>query len=385
MAEISAKLVKELRDMTGAGMMDCKKALNETKGDKDKAVEWLRQKGIASAEKKSGRAAAEGAIGSYIHTGARVGVLVEVNCETDFVARGDIFQELVRNVAMQVAACPNVDFVKVDDIPAEVAEREKQIEMGRDDLAGKKEEMKEKIVAGRIGKRLKEMSLLDQPYIKDSGMTVDQLVKELRDMTGAGMMDCKKALNETNGDKDKAVEWLRQKGIASAEKKAGRAAAEGAIGSYIHTGARVGVLVEVNCETDFVARGEIFQELVRNVAMQVAACPNVDYVKVEDIPAEVAEREKQIEMGRDDLAGKKEEMKEKIVAGRIGKRLKEMSLLDQAYIKDSAMTVDELVKQVSGKVGENIQVRRFVRFNLGEGIEIEKMDFAAEVAAMQAA
>ncbi|MFZ9278906.1 MAG: translation elongation factor Ts [Vulcanococcus sp.] len=212
-----------------------------------------------------------------------------------------------------------------------------------------------------------------------------KLVKELRDMTGAGMMDCKKALAETSGDKDKAVEWLRQKGIASAEKKAGRAAAEGAIGSYIHTGARVGVLVEVNCETDFVARGEIFQELIRNVAMQIAACPSVDYVKVDDIPSEVAEREKQIEMGRDDLAGKKEEMKEKIVAGRIGKRLKEMALLDQAYIKDSALTVDELVKQISGKVGENIQVRRFVRFNLGEGIEIEKMDFAAEVAAMQAA
>ena len=143
------------------------------------------------------------------------------------------------------------------------------------------------------------------------------------------------------------------------------------------------MLVEVNCETDFVARGDIFQELVRNVAMQVAACPNVDYVKVEDIPAEVAEREKQIEMGRDDLAGKKEEMKEKIVAGRIGKRLKEMSLLDQPYIKDSGMTVDQLVKEVSGKI-ENIQVRRFVHFNLGEGIEIEKMDFAAEVAAMQA-
>ena len=212
-----------------------------------------------------------------------------------------------------------------------------------------------------------------------------KLVKELRDVTGAGMMDCKKALAETNGDKDKAVEWLRQKGIASAEKKSGRTAAEGAIGSYIHTGARVGVLVEVNCETDFVARGEIFQELIRNVAMQIAACPSVDYVKVDDIPSEVAEREKQIEMGRDDLAGKKEEMKEKIVAGRIGKRLKEMALMDQAYIKDSNLTVDELVKQVSGKVGENIQVRRFVRFTLGEGIEVEKMDFAAEVAAMQAA
>jgi len=212
-----------------------------------------------------------------------------------------------------------------------------------------------------------------------------KLVKELRDMTGAGMMDCKKALAETNGDKDKAVEWLRQKGIASAEKKSGRTAAEGAIGSYIHTGARVGVLVEVNCETDFVARGEIFQELIRNVAMQIAACPNVDFVNVNDIPADVAEREKQIEMGRDDLAGKKEDMKEKIVAGRIGKRLKEMALMDQPFIKDSGMTVEELVKQVAGKVGENIQVRRFVRFNLGEGIEVEKMDFAAEVAAMQAA
>jgi elongation factor Ts len=212
-----------------------------------------------------------------------------------------------------------------------------------------------------------------------------KLVKELRDMTGAGMMDCKKALAETKGDKEKAVEWLRQKGIASAEKKSGRTAAEGAIGSYIHTGARVGVLVEVNCETDFVARGEIFQELIRNVAMQIAACPNVDFVKVDDIPADVAEREKQIEMGRDDLAGKKEEMKEKIVAGRIGKRLKEMALMDQPFIKDSSMTVEEMVKQVAGKVGENIQVRRFVRFNLGEGIEVEKMDFAAEVAAMQAA
>jgi len=212
-----------------------------------------------------------------------------------------------------------------------------------------------------------------------------KLVKELRDKTGAGMMDCKKALAETNGDTNKAIEWLRQKGIASAEKKAGRTAAEGAIGSYIHTGARVGVLVEVNCETDFVARGEIFQELLRNVAMQIAACPSVDYVTVEQIPTEVAGRETQIEMGRDDLAGKPDQMKEKIVAGRIGKRLKEMALMDQPFIKDSSMTVAEMVKQVAGKVGENIQVRRFVRFNLGEGIEVEKMDFAAEVAAMQAA
>ncbi|MCT0226280.1 translation elongation factor Ts [Synechococcus sp. CS-1328] len=209
-----------------------------------------------------------------------------------------------------------------------------------------------------------------------------KLVKELRDKTGAGMMDCKKALAESGGDMTKASEWLRQKGIASAEKKAGRTAAEGAIGSYIHTGARVGVLVEVNCETDFVARGEVFQELLRNVAMQIAACPGVEYVAVDNIPAEIAEREKAIEMGRDDLAGKKEQMKVKIVEGRIGKRLKEMALLEQAFIKDNTLTVAELVKQVAGKVGENIQVRRFTRYTLGEGIEVEQSDFAAEVAAM---
>jgi len=209
-----------------------------------------------------------------------------------------------------------------------------------------------------------------------------KLVKELRDKTGAGMMDCKKALAETAGDMTKASEWLRQKGIASAEKKSGRTAAEGAVGSYIHTGARVGVLVEVNCETDFVARGELFQELLRNVAMQIAACPNVEYVTTDEIPAEVVEREKAIEMGRDDLSSKKPEMKEKIVEGRNGKRLKEMALLEQPFIRDPNMTLGELVKQAAGKTGENIQVRRFTRYTLGEGIEVERVDFATEVASM---
>jgi elongation factor Ts len=207
-------------------------------------------------------------------------------------------------------------------------------------------------------------------------------VKELRDQTGAGMMDCKKALKEVDGDLQKATEWLRQKGISSAEKKVGRTAAEGSVGSYIHTGARVGVLVEVNCETDFVARGEIFQELVRNVAMQIAACPNVEFVSTENIPSEVAERESAIEAGRDDLGNKPEAMKAKIVEGRVAKRLKELALLEQPYIKDSSLTVSELVKQVAGTLGENIQVRRFTRYTLGEGIVVEKSDFAAEVAAM---
>jgi elongation factor Ts len=208
-----------------------------------------------------------------------------------------------------------------------------------------------------------------------------KLVKELREQTGAGMMDCKKALAESDGDLTKATEWLRQKGITSAAKKEGRIAAEGLVGSYIHTGGRVGVLVEINCETDFVARREEFQALVRNIAMQVAACPNVEYVKVADIPEAIAAKEKEIEMGRDDLANKKADIREKIVQGRIDKRLKELSLLDQPYIRDQNITVEELVKQTIAQLGENIQVRRFVRFVLGEGIEKQESNFAEEVAA----
>ncbi|MEM9002606.1 MAG: translation elongation factor Ts [Cyanobacteria bacterium P01_F01_bin.86] len=208
-----------------------------------------------------------------------------------------------------------------------------------------------------------------------------KLVKELREKTGAGMMDCKKALKESDGDLEKAIEWLRQKGIASAAKKEGRVAAEGLVHSYIHTGGRVGVLVEVNCETDFVARRAEFKALAQDVAMQIAACPNVEYVKVSDIPTEMIQREKEIEMGRDDLANKPENIREKIVQGRIDKRLKELSLVDQPFIKDQNITVEELVTKAVSQMGENIQVRRFTRFVLGEGIEKEETDFAAEVAA----
>jgi elongation factor Ts len=208
-----------------------------------------------------------------------------------------------------------------------------------------------------------------------------KLVKELREQTGAGMMDCKKALAESDGDMTKATEWLRKKGMASADKKQGRVAAEGLVDSYIHTGGRIGVLVEVNCETDFVARRPEFQELVRNIAMQIAACPNVEYVKVEDIPETITAKEKEIEMGRDDLAGKPENIKEKIVEGRIEKRKKEIALLPQPYIRDQSITVEELVKQSVSQLGENIQIRRFTRFVLGEGIEKEVTNFADEVAA----
>ena len=215
------------------------------------------------------------------------------------------------------------------------------------------------------------------------GNITAKLVKDLRDQTGAGMMDCKKALNETDGNVEKALEWLRKKGIASAEKKSGRIATEGSIGSYIHTGSRVGVLLELNCETDFVARGDIFQSLLKDVSMQVAACPNVEYVSIDDIPSDVVEKEKQIEMGRDDLSGKPEQIKEKIVEGRIAKRLNELVLLSQPYIKDSSLTVEDLVKQAAAKIGENIKVRRFTRYTLGEGIEKNEMDFADEVASLK--
>ncbi len=217
---------------------------------------------------------------------------------------------------------------------------------------------------------------------KDKTASVSaQDVKALREKTGAGMMDCKKALTENNGDMEKAVEWLRQKGIASAEKKAGRVAAEGLVDSYIHTGGRVGVLVEVNCETDFVARRDEFKSLVRDIAMQIAACPNVEYVTTDDVPKSFVEKEKGIEMGREDLGNKPDNIKEKIIQGRIDKRLKEISLMDQPYIKDQSIDVNELIKNAVAQLGENIKVRRFSRFTLGEGIEKEESNFADEVAA----
>ena len=213
-----------------------------------------------------------------------------------------------------------------------------------------------------------------------AGISAKQ-VKELRDTTGAGMMDCKKALQESDGDLQKAIEWLRQKGITSAAKKEGRVAAEGLVESYIHTGGRVGVLVEINCETDFVARRNEFKTLARDIAMQIAACPNVEVVRTSEIDQGSIEREREIEMGREDLAKKPENIRAKIVDGRIEKRLKELSLLDQPFIKDQNITIEELIKQSVATLGENIQVRRFSRFTLGEGIEKKEENFAEEVAA----
>jgi elongation factor Ts len=193
-----------------------------------------------------------------------------------------------------------------------------------------------------------------------------QLVKELREKTGAGMMNCKKALQESEGDFEKAVESLRQKGLASADKKAGRQASEGLIESYIHTGGKLGVLVEVNCETDFVARRPEFQQLAKNIAMQIAASPTVNYISIQDIPPEVVEGEKNIEAGKEDLITKPEAIKLKIVEGRIEKILRTQSLLDQPFIRDNNQTIEELIKQNISLLGENIKINRFIRFQLGQ-------------------
>ncbi len=192
-----------------------------------------------------------------------------------------------------------------------------------------------------------------------------QLVKQLRDKTGARLMDCKKALVENDGNLDKAIDWLRQKDLIRAITIGKQPAAEGLVESYIHTAGRIGVLVEVNCQTDFVARSPVFKELARNIAMQIAAS-EVEYVCLEDIPAEVVEQERAIESQKDNLADKPAELKEKIIAGRTEKRLKEMTLLEQSYIRNPTMTVDELIKLSMATLGENIEVHRFARFSLGE-------------------
>lgn len=196
-------------------------------------------------------------------------------------------------------------------------------------------------------------------------------------------MDCKKALSEAGGDIVKAQEYLRKKGLASADKKASRTTAEGRIGSYIHD-SRIGVLMEVNCETDFVSRGEIFKELVDDLAMQVAACPQVQYLVTEDVPQEIVDKERELEMQKEDLLSKPEQIRSKIVDGRIRKRLEELALLEQPFIKNDKMVVKDWVKQTIATIGENIKVKRFVRYNLGEGLEKKNQDFAAEVAAQTA-
>jgi elongation factor Ts len=309
MAEITAKMVQELRRQTGAGMMDCKKALGETEGDLTKASEWLRQKGMVAAGKKSDRVTAEGLVDNYIQADGKTGVLIEVNCQTDFVARNDAFKDLVQSLAHQAITADSVD------------------------------------------------ALLAQPYAADNSIKVSEAIVQSIAKIG---------------------ENLNVRRLANYQVAAGTA---GAVDCYIHTGGRVGVLLELGCASAKVADSDDFKALARNLAMQVAACPNVEYIEVSEIPEAIASKEKEIEMGRDDIANKPDNIKEKIVQGRIDKRLKEMTLVDQPYIKDQNISVTELIGQTTKQLGEAVTVRRFTRFILGEGIEKVESNFADEVAA----
>ncbi len=206
-------------------------------------------------------------------------------------------------------------------------------------------------------------------------------VKELRVKTGAGMMDCKKALTEAGGDFDKAVENLRKAGLAATNKKAGRIATEGLVGSYIHGNGKIGVMVEINCETDFVARNEDFQQFVKDVSMHVAAM-NPQYLDRDSVPANIVAKEKEILAAQIADEGKPANVVEKIIEGRIGKFFAESCLMEQIFVKDTGdkKTLDAIQNDLIAKIGEKISVRRFVRFELGEGMEKKNEDFAAEVA-----
>ncbi len=210
-----------------------------------------------------------------------------------------------------------------------------------------------------------------------------QLVKELRERTGAGMMDCKRALVDTEGDVEKAIDLLRKQGMATAAKKAGRVAAEGIVGSYIHAGGRIGVLLEVNCETDFVARTDDFQALVKDLAMHIAAAdPRV--IGRDEVTDDILDSERAIYREQAIESGKPENVVDRIVEGKIEKFYSESVLMEQAFIKNPDVTVEEMVTAVVAKLGENIQVRRFARFKVGEGVEKPAVDFAAEIKAQVA-
>ena len=219
-----------------------------------------------------------------------------------------------------------------------------------------------------------------EPHPEDTVSITAAQVNELRKVTGAGLMDCKKALTETGGDHEKAVDYLRKKGLAAASKKAGRAATEGLVGSYIHAGGKIGVLVEVNCETDFVARNENFQAFVKDIAMHIAAAAP-QFVRREEVPADVVEREKDIYRAKARETGKPENIIEKIIEGQVNKFYADICLLEQPYVKDSDKSVQQFLNETIAAIGENISVRRFTRYALGEGLAKKETDFAAEVAA----
>ena len=305
---VTASMVKELREMTGAGMMDCKKALSATDGDFDKAIEFLREKGLATAEKKAGRIAAEGLVATTIKDGDKVAAIVEVNAETDFVAKNDVFQTFVKEVVEQAA---NTDAADIDAFKAE-------------------------------------------KWALDTSMTVDEKLAAMIAKIGENM------------------------NIRRFEKIVSE---DGIVVSYIHAAGKIGVLVEAKTESN----DERVKEALKNVAMQVAAL-NPKYVSTDDVPEEYKEHEKEIliAQAKNDPknANKPENIIEKMITGRLAKELKEICLLEQEYVKaENKETVAKYLEMVSKEVGTPVEIKRFVRFETGEGLEKKNEDFAAEVAA----
>ena len=305
---VTASMVKELREMTGAGMMDCKKALSATDGDFDKAIEFLREKGLATAEKKAGRIAAEGLVATTIKDGDKVAAIVEVNAETDFVAKNEVFQTFVNEVVEQAA---DTDAADIDAFKAE-------------------------------------------KWALDTSMTVDEKLAAMIAKIGENM------------------------NIRRFEKIVSE---DGIVVSYIHAAGKIGVLVEAKTESD----DERVKEALKNVAMQVAAL-NPKYVSTDDVPEEYKEHEKEIliAQAKNDPknANKPENIIEKMITGRLAKELKEICLLEQEYVKaENKETVAKYLEMVSKEVGTPVELKRFVRFETGEGLEKKNEDFAAEVAA----
>ena len=305
---VTASMVKELREMTGAGMMDCKKALSATDGDFDKAIEFLREKGLATAEKKAGRIAAEGLVATTIKDGDKVAAIVEVNAETDFVAKNEVFQTFVKEVVEQAA---NTDAADIDAFKAE-------------------------------------------KWALDTSMTVDEKLAAMIAKIGENM------------------------NIRRFEKIVSE---DGIVVSYIHAAGKIGVLVEAKTESN----DERVKEALKNVAMQVAAL-NPKYVSTDDVPEEYKEHEKEIliAQAKNDPknANKPENIIEKMITGRLAKELKEICLLEQEYVKaENKETVAKYLEMVSKEVGTPVELKRFVRFQTGEGLEKKNEDFAAEVAA----
>lgn len=307
--EITASQVKELREKTGAGMMDAKKALVEAEGDMEKAAEVLRQKGIATAEKKSGRTAAEGQVTALISDNRKSGVLVEVNCETDFVAKGDPFQALIGQVARQI----------LDAKPADM-----DALLAQDSLAMPGNTM--------------------QAYVTENIATIRENISIRR--------------------------FVRYENTA-----------HGAVHSYIHTGGRVGVLLELSAGKAESANSDTFKQLIKDLALQIASA-SPDFVTRNEISADVIEAETRVEMGKEDIANKPEDIRRKIVDGRVTKLLGQRCLVEQPFVKDPSLTVEDVIQAKAKEIGDSeLAVLRFTRYALGEGIEKKVTNFAEEVAA----